>query len=864
MNYLSRFSERIRQNAIDIVDYSEPNTQFIGLVGLIGYPFLYIVFQYVFPQHYNNFVLYFIGILFNLPQVFYRFIPTKLKHYYTVHFFMGGFYALPFFSIFMLLKNECTMVWVLVTLGSLLFLIIIFYDWLIITMMTGTAFVLAHILVFLLDGKVKYTYMEWSDIPVIVICYVGAIALNHRKQMSQVAKLSLMKGLSGMIAHEMRNPLNTITFAMETVQATLPAKPAGIGNKAEKFMLSYDELTRIHNVIGDSINTVRSGNKMIDSILSNLREGEIDKRSFRRHSILNVILSALNTYSYKRIDERKMIFIDNMEDFDFFGDKEQFIYVLFNLINNALYYSQESGFRIDISTETTPDSNVVRIRNTGAGVPAALREKIFNRFYSAGKPDGNGLGLSFCRRVIESFSGSITCDSVENSWTEFIITLPTYESRCVESIKKQILASKLILVVDDQFIIRRAHVKYLAEMDCRVEQAENGRQAIEMAAQIRYDMILMDIEMPVLNGDDAVRLLRSGFSMTASMKLHYRDAAIIGVTALPEDEAVRRTLNVGMNEFVLKPVNKDVLARLIEKYFFNELDANEAETHESLAGARILLADDNVTTRKFVSIVLENEGSDVTQAENGRQVLGLLEQADFDLVLMDMEMPVVDGIAAAKSIRNGDCFKRFRQFRSIPIIAVTGNSNPETIKMVTDAGMNAYIGKPVSKQDLIRTISFWIGHSRNNEPDTEAGNAMSGAYDEPKAGSISDNGDMMAPLLERSTIDSLQNIGGYSLMKTFFDLFQQDVAKYIGDLEIAISDDNLDLANQTSHALKGVASNMGAGRMHLLSADINDTLREGRWPEQHDWLDQLRLIQDETSKAFEQYLTQQHEIPGSQ
>lgn len=863
MNYLSRFSERIRQNATDIVDYSEPNTSLIGLVGILGYPFLYVVLQYVFPQSYNNFVLYVIGILFNLPQVFYRFIPAKLKQYYTVYFFMGGFYALPFFSIFMLLKNECTMVWVLVTLGCLLFLIIIFYDWLIITMMAGTAFVLAYLLVLLLDGQVRHTFMEWSDIPVIVICYVGAIALNHRKQMSQAAKISLMKGLSGMIAHEMRNPLNTITFAMETVQATLPAKPAGIGARAEKFMLSYDDLIRIHTVIGDSIKTVRSGNKMIDSILSNLREGEIDKRYFRRYSIHSVILTALNTYSYRRHDERKMIFVNNLANFDFFGDKEQFIYVLFNLINNALYYSQESGFRIDISGESTPESNVIRIRDNGAGVPAALREKIFNRFYSAGKPDGNGLGLSFCRRVIESFSGTITCESVEHSWTEFIITLPTYESRCVESIKKQILAGKLILVVDDQFINRRAHVKYLTEMDCRVEQAENGRQAIEMAAQNRYDMILMDIEMPLLNGDDAVRLLRSGFNMTTSMILHYRDAAIIGVTALPEDEAVRRTLNVGMNEFVLKPVNKGVLARLIEKYFFNELDINEAETHELLVGARILLADDNDTTRKFVSIVLENEGSIVTQAENGRQVLGLLEKTDYELVLMDMEMPVMDGIAATKSIRNGDCFMRFRQFRNIPIIAVTGNSDPETIKTVMDIGMNAYVCKPVSKQDLIRTISFWIGHFRNNEPETEDRVARSEDYDEPPTGSISDNGGMMAPLLKQSTIDSLQNIGGYSLMKSFFDLFQQDVTKYIGELESAMSDDNLALANQTSHALKGVAANMGAGRMHLLSSDFNETIREGRWPEQHDWIEQLKLIQDETSKAFEQYLNQLDEMPES-
>jgi two-component system, CAI-1 autoinducer sensor kinase/phosphatase CqsS len=852
MSFPSRFLARIRKTAVEIVDYSEPNTPFIGLVGLAGYPFLYFILQYQFPQSYNNFIPYFIGILFILPQVFYRFMPAKLKQYYTLYFFMGGFYTLPFFSTFMLLKNECAIVWVLATLGCLLFLIIIFYDWLIITLMTVTAYGLAYILVLLSDGRVRYTQMEWSYLPVFVICYVGAISLNHRKQMSHEAKISLMKSLSGTIAHEMRNPLNSITFAMETVQSTLPVKP-GVDSKLRNFVLSYDDLLRIHNVIGESIDIVRSGNRMIDSILSNLREGEIDKKYFRRYPVRNVIMAALNTYSHRSLDEKAMIFTDFRDEYDFFGDKDQFIYVLINLIKNALYYSQKAGFRIDISTESTPSANIVRVRDTGPGIPAALRERVFKRFYTAGKQDGNGLGLSFCRRVIESFSGTITCDSVENSWTEFIITLPKYDSKTVESIKKQILATKAFLVVDDQGINRISHAKYLADLNCRVDQAENGRQALEMAAMNRYDMILMDIEMPVLNGDEAVKLIRSGFDMPPSMKLHYRDAAIVGVTALPREVAIRRTLHAGMNEFVLKPLNKGVLTRLFEKYFFDEQDVTETETQELLVGSTILVADDNDMSRKFISILLENEGSIITQAENGKQVLELLDTMDFDLVLMDMEMPVMGGMEATRLIRKGKCFKRFRQFGNIPVIAITGNNDQDTINQVMAVGMNAHIGKPVRKQDLIRTILFWLGQSRNHKPELFPASASSSDHEEATAGAFSDNSEIPANVLEQSVIDSIQNVGGDTLLSEFFEIFHKDVSKFINDLEIARTEDNLSLADMVSHALKGVAANIGAGKLYAYAEQINDTIREGHWPEESNWTNQLRLLHEEACSAFQCY-----------
>jgi two-component system CAI-1 autoinducer sensor kinase/phosphatase CqsS len=850
---LSEVLNKIRKTAIDIVDYSEPNTPNIGLVGLLGFPALYVCLQYVVPQKYNGFIWYLFGILFVLPQVFYGYFPSSFKRVYPIYFFVGGFYTLPFFSFFMFLKNDTSIIWLLSCLGCLLFFIIIFYDWLIVTLMIIAAYGLATLLVALLDGRLPPLHTQLSYLPIFLISYVGALFLNHRKQASQESKISLMKSLSGMIAHEMRNPLNTINLAMENIQSTLPARPA-VDRKPDNFMLSYDELVGIHDVIVESITTVKTGNRMIDSILSNLREGDVDKSCFRRYSIRSVVMMALNTYSFRNQHEKRLIFTEICDNFDFFGDKEQFVYVLFNLINNALCYSRDEDFRIEIRAESIGGVNILRIRDTGPGVPVELRERIFNRFFTEGKRNGNGLGLFFCRRVVESFSGTIICDSEVHRWTEFVITLPKYDSRAVEATKKQILASKHVLVVDDDVINRTLHMKLLAELGCRSDQAENGRQALDMATNKRYDMILMDIEMPGLNGDETVRLMRSGSGgMKPSMMLHYRGAAIIGVTALPEREVLNRTLLAGMNEFVMKPLRKSELLRMVEKYFFNDQEGGDKEIGDRLAGARIIVADDNAATRKFLSIVLENEGCVTTMAENGAQVIELLEHTDFDLVLMDMAMPVLDGVAAVRNIRDGSCFKRFRGYGRIPVIAVTGYGEQEDLRRSLDAGMNAHIGKPVSKQDLVRTVSFWLDRMGRDEKEPDR---LGMASDKvvPGSGSTSASIESSETTLARPVIEELGKLGGSALMKQMLELFRHNVSANISELERAEAERDIALACRATHSLKGVAAQIGAEKLQRFAGLVNDAMRQGRWPEDREWVAKMRFLFEDACGVYESYL----------
>jgi two-component system CAI-1 autoinducer sensor kinase/phosphatase CqsS len=854
MILLERFIEKLKLKAVDIVDYAEPNIPITGLFGTVGYPLFYLVWKYILPQPYESLDLRLMEAVITLPWVFYRFLPKKMKDFFTVYFFFSLFFLIPFFFCFMLLKNEWSTVWAMSTMAGLFLLIILVYDWLLISVMTVAAYGLAHATVLLLDGKVLYTHISWSYLPLFLFAFFGSMIMNHRKKVAHESKLSLVKSLSGTIAHEMRNPLSSITYAMETVQSILPGKPqAGIA-ESRTFDLSYAGLLSIHDVIEESSETVRRGNKIIDSILASLQGGEVDRRYFKRYAAKEIIHTAIETYGYSDPEEKKLIFIGTSRNFEFLGDKDLFIYVLFNLQKNALFYRHKPGFRIEITTEVLEGANRIIFKDTGPGIPANKREKIFELFYTSGKPGGNGIGLSFCRRVVESFGGSIVCDSVENAWTEFVITLPHYDSKPVERIKKQILSHKHVLVADDQEINRILPSKYLTEWNCRVDLAENGRQALEMASSTRYDMILMDIEMPYVNGDEAVRRLRSGFNVEPALVQHYREVPIIGVTALPEEEARQRTILVGMNSYVLKPFRRTDLTTLFDQYFFAEKVRSDSASHESISGARILLVDDNVTSRKFMSVVLENLGCRTAQAEHGKHAIELLDQEEFDLVLMDMEMPVMGGIEATRIIRKGECFRRFTGYRNIPIIALTGNSDEKTVKRVKDIGMNDHLGKPVSKHDLIRTMSAWLRQSHPEEPPLVQ-EALRTSVVKINLMSVDPWKDIENEnILGLSVITSLKDIGGNELIAQLFELFLLDAGKIIDELSAAFEKRDIDLADQASHTLKGSAASVGAYKMHVLAKYVNDVIRTGQWPDHEGWADYVRLVYRETSTAFSAYL----------
>ncbi len=821
--------QRLKQKIDNIFEHAEPNLPLIGLFGTVGYPLFYIVWKYIFPQQYENLTLRLIEAVIASPWLLYRILPKKIKVYIPVYFMVIAPILMPFFFHFMMLKNEWSVVWVMSSMACLVLLILIINDWRFVCGYTLLGYAAAYAVVYFTDGYVSYAHFSGEYIPIYLFLLVGGLIANHQRLAAQQTKLSLMRSLSGSIAHEMRNPLNSITNAIGMVQTIIPDKPER-NDEHQKYLLSASSLRRIHEVIEEGLSTVKRGNKIIDSILATLQDGAMEINTFKKVSSNNVIHFAVANYGYNDMQEMAFVIDDSTVTFDFLGDKDLFIYVLFNLINNALHYKSKPGFKIEITTEAGDTENYIRVRDTGPGVPMAKRELIFERFYSWGKSAGNGLGLAFCRRVIESFGGEITCDSEEGHWTEFTIKLPAYNSKIGNDLKRQIIKNKRILIVDDHSSNRLLLMKFVLDWNCIVEQAENGKQALDMLSKVSYDLVFMDFEMPVLTGDSAVSMLRQMQGIDPTLAQHYEDMPVIGITALTPEKALPRAAACGMNEVLYKPLKKADINNALERYFFTERPSISSLHGEALSKSRILLVDDNDTSRKFMSMILEHYGCSIGQANNGKRALEMLDMQDYDLIVMDLQMPDMNGVDAAKAIRKGECFTRFKNYSRIPILALTGHTDPHSISEIENAGMSHFLSKPIIKDELVSTIAFWLknGHlmlkaSANIEecekqPSYEIWTAIS-----------------QEEILDHSIISTLKSFINEDEFASLLDVFFRDADYFVEELCSAAADGDIKRFENLAHTLKGSSGSIGANRLFVIAKHFNELAHRGEWPDHHDW-----------------------------
>jgi two-component system CAI-1 autoinducer sensor kinase/phosphatase CqsS len=213
-------------------------------------------------------------------------------------------------------------------------------------------------------------------------------------------KIEQVKSLAGSIAHETRNPL------------------AGIKGCCELMKNNLNELIEYVDLISDSST---QGLAMIDMILANIRDGEVDKSNFTNLSISGVVKKALKQFSYQNQQDRNLVNYNLNEDFIFRGDENMMIFVIYNLLKNALHYQ----VKIEIRSEIKSDGNYLYFKDYGPGIEPDKLELIFESFFTSGKKDGTGLGLPFCRRIMRAFEGEIICRSEIGKGAEFEMKFPS-------------------------------------------------------------------------------------------------------------------------------------------------------------------------------------------------------------------------------------------------------------------------------------------------------------------------------------------------------------------------------------------------------------------------------------------------------
>ncbi|EJB1796427.1 response regulator [Vibrio parahaemolyticus] len=676
-----------------VYEYAEPNLTLVGWMGFIGFPLYYFVWDFMFPQSYENLPLrlfcsaLFFGIIFR------NRLSSSWRKYVHVYYQITITTCLPFFFFYMLLMNDWSNVWVMSFMSAIFLHILLVHVTRVMFAQTFAGIGLATFFAWIAKGFHLDITMDWTHVPIFLFIYVFGNMFYFRNQVEHEAKVSLAKSFGAGIAHEMRNPLSGLCTSIDVIQSVLPNKKA-MGEK-DQYVMSGEDVTLLREVSEDAMNIIHSGNETIDLLLTSIDENRVSRSSFKRYSAQSVVERAIESFSYKRSTDRFAISFDARSEFDFLGSDTLLKYVMYNLFKNAFHHRSSDEFHIHVSMQSNDTANQIVVTDNGSGIAPDVIRHIFQDFYTTGKSGSYGLGLPFCKKVMRSFGGNIKCISQLGEWSQFTLTFPPITSDTVTEIKDELTKMKSILLVSNQDIIVQKMVDISRFMGFDVTVLDVKSVFKKKEYEFEFDLIFVDVE--------SLDVLENQLDRIESL-LSFTEARVV---YLFEHKPAQRAKKAGHDPIWVETQawllnTKATIERLLYDSTYISSTLPSAPLDKSIKRT-IMVVDDNESLRKFTAMLLEKQGFEVVQKEDGQQALDTLEKENIDLILMDIEMPIMDGVEASRRIRNSE-----KPYATVPIIAHTGDSSPVTLDKIGSSGMSDFIVKPADKNRLFDKIANWI------------------------------------------------------------------------------------------------------------------------------------------------------------
>ncbi len=506
------------------------------------------------------------------------------------------------------------------------------------------------------------------------------------------------------------------------------------------------------------------------------------------------------------------------------GDSMRLGQILNNLLSNALKFTERGEITVAISPEGRSADQVwlrFEVSDTGIGLSTEQSGRLFQAFSQADsstsrKYGGTGLGLTICARLVELMGGEIGVDSELGVGSTFFIRAPfKLQSQQRELlVDGESLLGMPILVVDDNASARGIFHNMLSSLKFDVATASSAAEAINLlaaacAAGRPYRLVLMDWMMPDMDGVEAMRAISSDTRIGET-------PVFVMVTAYSRDELLERLGNLPVAGVLVKPVTPSTLLDSILNTFGQqalarprkkELLAEVHDARQALQGAYLLLVEDNQVNQEMTVEILARAGIRVDVASNGAEALSMVAKTAYDGVLMDCQMPVMDGFEATRRIRAQ------AHFAQLPILAMTANAMAGDKEKCLQAGMNDHIAKPLDVNQLFITLQRWVKAS-----------GARGALPELTSE------DTHLPVIAGLQMDAaLQRLDGNSaLLRKLLKRFCETQADSLERVRAALAVDDRDTAVRAAHSLKGLAGNIGARGLVLNAAELEAQLRHGR------------------------------------
>ena len=798
--------------------------RYVSLYGAIAFPAFYLLRFTKDAAPYDDLPLRLVNAVLCTILFFRDKWPERFKPWYFAYSYAVLIIAFPLTFVFTSLKQGGGTIAVGNTLLAA-FLIILLTDWrnLIVILLAGFAGAIGLYALTEVDPNMPVDYVE--RLPILFITLVAGSMFKYALERATAERVrQAYASLAGSIAHEMRNPLGQIKHSLESMRQSLPPPTT----KAQAQQLNPEEANALYRHLAQGDIAVERGLQVISMTLDEVNAKPLNPVGFAYLSAADVCHKAVLEYGYEGQEQRSRVSVEVVRDFLFRGEETAYLFVLFNLIKNALYYLPAyPQARLEIKV----DGQAVTVRDTGPGISAELQRRLFEPFRTS-KSGGTGLGLAYCRRVMRAFGGEITCESVQGEYTQFTMSFPAVTAQEREVHRQAVIAKaktvfvrRRLLVVDDDAALRKATRLKLAPIDAVIDEAGDGRQALAMLSNFRYDLVVLDLDMPGVDGYAVAEQIRSGQAPGN------RDVCIVAYTSEPGPLARVKTLKAGMDGLVNKPCEQETLLHALCQALESPAGRARLE-HAQLAGQRVLLADDNSYNRKAVAAYLRRAGVEVVEADTGRDALERLgaDKAAWDAVLLDLNMPGMGGLETARVIRASKM-----PWHGVPIFALTAHSGADMAAAAQAAGMSDFITKPVDAAVLYGKLR----QLKSREPAPAAAEAPPAA---PRA---------EPRLLDVDRLERYRNIG---MLEELVGDYVPEIARIIERLESSAARADLEACMELMHSLVGLSGEAGAAALHRLARGIYVQMtQDRRFPAEPQWVEPIARLASESIAALNAY-----------